>query len=180
ALGLPEGGLFRPRKKESESPSRYRAFPGIRRCRARPLRPARRRPLMRSVVLVPEAGQASGPDLTRYLVVCAGSILALLALAWLFRRYVAGHLRARAARRSLQVLDVLPLSGKQKLVVVSCYDRSFLLGLVETEGRAIAELDGATLAQPEEAAAGEVVEGVSPFPSAMGRPATGRSATGST
>jgi flagellar biosynthetic protein FliO len=91
-------------------------------------------------VLVPEA--ASGPDLTRYLVVCAGCIAALLALAWAFRRYVASHLARRAKLRSLQVVDVLPLGGKQKLVVVRCYERSFLLGLGEKEVRAIAELDG--------------------------------------
>jgi flagellar biosynthetic protein FliO len=97
---------------------------------------------MRSaIVLVAEAGQGTAPDLTRYFVVCAGSILGLLALAWLFRRFVAGHLKTRAARRSLQVLDVLPLSGKQKLVVVRCYDRSFLLGVGEKEVRSIAELE---------------------------------------
>lgn len=94
-----------------------------------------------ATVLVPEVGRATGPDLTRYLVVCTGTILALLAAAWLFRRYLAGRLRVRAAKRSLQVLDVLPLSGKQKLVVVRCYERSFLLGLGEKEVRAIAELD---------------------------------------
>lgn len=92
-------------------------------------------------VLAPEAGRASGPDLTRYLVVCAATIAALLFLAWVFRRFVAGHVQTRAAKRSLQVLDVLPLSGKQKLVVVRCYERSFLLGVGEKEVRAIAELD---------------------------------------
>jgi flagellar biosynthetic protein FliO len=98
-------------------------------------------PLMRiAFVLVPEA--ASGPDLTRYLLVCGGCIAALLALAWAFRRYVASHLARRAKLRSLQVVDVLPLGGKQKLVVVRCYERSFLLGLGEKEVRAIAELDG--------------------------------------
>jgi flagellar biogenesis protein FliO len=97
---------------------------------------------MRSaLVLVPEAVRASGPDLTRYLAVCAGTITALGILAWVFRRFVARHVRARAARRSLQVLDVLPLSGKQKLVVVRCYDRSFLLGVGDREVRGIAELD---------------------------------------
>ena len=97
---------------------------------------------MRSLlVLVPEVGPASGPDLTRYFVVCAGAIVGLLALAWLFRRTVARHVRARAARRSLQVLDVLPLSGKQKLVVVRCYDRSFLLGVGDKELHSIAELE---------------------------------------
>jgi flagellar biogenesis protein FliO len=97
---------------------------------------------MRSIlVLAPEAGPISGPDLTRYVLVCSATIVALLVLAWVFRRTVAGQLKARAARRSLQVLDVLPLSGKQKLVVVRCYDRSFLLGLGDREVRSIAELD---------------------------------------
>lgn len=109
-------------------------------------------------VLVPEAGQATGPDLTRYLAVCAGSILVLLAAAWLFRRFFARHLAARAAKRSLQVLDVLPLSGKQKLVVVRCYDRSFLLGLGDKEVRAIAELDG------------------TPAPASIGTPSSGSGA----
>jgi flagellar biogenesis protein FliO len=99
---------------------------------------------MRSILaLVPEVGPATGPDLTRYLVVCGASILCLCVLAWLFRRTVAGHLRARASRRSLQVLDVLPLTGKQKLVVVRCYDRSFLLGVGDKEVHSIAELEPA-------------------------------------
>jgi len=85
--------------------------------------------------------EAAGPDLTRYFLVCGLLIAGLLAIAWVFRRFVAGHLRVRAAKRSLQVLDVLPLAGKQKLVVVRCYDRSFLLGLGEKEVRSIAELD---------------------------------------
>jgi flagellar biogenesis protein FliO len=97
---------------------------------------------MRSaIVLVPEAGLGSGPDLTRYFLVCGASILAMLALAFVFRRTVARHLRVRASKRSLQVLDVLPLSGKQKLVVVRCYDRSFLLGVGDKELRSIAELE---------------------------------------
>jgi flagellar protein FliO/FliZ len=100
-----------------------------------------------ATVLVTEAGQATGPDLTRYLVVCALSIAALLVLSWLFRRAVGGRLKARAAKRSLQVLDVLPLSGKQKLVVVRCYDRSFLLGTGEKEVRVLAELDAEPLPQ---------------------------------
>ena len=39
-----------------------------------------------ATVLVPEVGPATGPDLTRYALVCALSIGALLALAWVFRR----------------------------------------------------------------------------------------------
>lgn len=94
-----------------------------------------------AILLVPELAPATGPDLTRYFVVCALVIVALLAALWVFRRFVAERLKARAAKRSLQVLDVLPLSAKHKLVVVRCYDRSFLLGLGEKEVRSIAELD---------------------------------------
>lgn len=93
------------------------------------------------LVLALGAEPLQGPDLTRYFLVCAATIAALVGAAWLFRRYLAGHLKARAAKRSLQVLDVLPLGGKQKLVVVRCYDRSFLLGLGEKEVRSIAELE---------------------------------------
>ena len=56
-------------------------------------------------------------------------------------------MRARAARRSLQVLDVLPLGGKQRLAVVRCYDRTFLLGLGEKEVGLVSELD-AVIAPP--------------------------------
>jgi len=93
------------------------------------------------LVLALGTGPLQGPDLTRYFVVCAGTIAALIGAAWLFKRYLAGHLKARASRRSLQIVDVLPLGGKQKLVVVRCYDRSFLLGVGEKEVRSIAELE---------------------------------------
>jgi len=85
----------------------------------------------------------TGVDLTRYVLVCLGSIVALLGGAWLFKRFLAERLRARAAQRSLQVLDVLPLGGKQRLMVVRCYERSFLLGVGDKEVRSIAELEPA-------------------------------------
>lgn len=86
----------------------------------------------------PEAG---GPDMTRYLVVCALLLALVGALAYLFKRFVAGAVRARAAKRSLQILDVLPLGGKQRMCVVRCYDRTFALGLGDKEVALIAELD---------------------------------------
>ena len=99
--------------------------------------------LMRMLLVdasLPEAGIA-GPDMTRYFLVCA-SLLALVGgLAFLARRTLGVHLRRRAKERSLQVVDVLPLGGKQKLAVVRCYDRTFLLGLGDREVRSIAELD---------------------------------------
>jgi len=91
-----------------------------------------------------------GPDLTRYLLVCGGLLLGILAVAYLFKRFLAGTMQRHAAKRSLRVLDVLPLGGKQKLVVVRCYDRSFLLGVGEKELSSIAELDVEENARPDE------------------------------
>jgi flagellar biogenesis protein FliO len=84
---------------------------------------------------------AQGPDLTRYLLVCVLLLLALGLLAFGFKKLVAGAVRARAEKRSLQVLDLMPLGGKQRLAVVRCYDRTFALGLGEKEIALIAELD---------------------------------------
>lgn len=84
---------------------------------------------------------AAGPDLSRYFLACAGIVAAIGVLAFFFKRLVAGSLRAKAAKRSLQVVDVLPLGGKHKLAVVRCYDRTFALGLGEREVSLIAELD---------------------------------------
>jgi len=86
-------------------------------------------------------GGTEGPDLSRYLTVCIVLIVAIGGLAYGFKRLVAGNLKTRAGKRSLQVLDVLPLGGKQRLAVVRCYDRTFALGLGDKEVTAIAELD---------------------------------------
>jgi flagellar biogenesis protein FliO len=84
---------------------------------------------------------SNGPDLTRYLTVCGILLLAILALAWGFKRLVGNAVRARASSRSLQVVDLLPLGGKQRLAVVRCYDRTFALGLGEKEVALVAEID---------------------------------------
>ncbi len=89
-------------------------------------------------------GGTEGPDLTRYFVVCGILLVATILVAWGFRRLVAGNLRSRAAKRSLQVVDVLPLGGKRRLAVVRCYDRTFVLGLGDREISPIAELDPVT------------------------------------
>ena len=86
-------------------------------------------------------GGVEGPDLTRYFAVCGALLLGVLGLAWAFRRVVGRSLKQRAAKRSLQVMDVLPMGGKQKLAVVRCYDRTFLMGLGEKELSLVAELD---------------------------------------
>lgn len=88
-----------------------------------------------------ESAAAQGPDMTRYVLVCVGLLLAIVGVAAALKRLLGGALTRRAAARSLQVMDVLPLGGKQRLAVVRCYDRTFLLGLGEKELTAISELD---------------------------------------
>ena len=97
-------------------------------------------------------GGTQGPDLTRYFTVCALLLLGILALAWGFRRLVGRSLTQRAAQRSLQIMDVLPMGGKRKLAVVRCYDRTFLLGMGERELSLVAELD--PVIEPESTPAG--------------------------
>jgi flagellar biosynthetic protein FliO len=84
---------------------------------------------------------APGPDWVRYWGVCALLILATAGIAWAFRRAIGKAWKTRAAQRSLQVLDVLPLGGKRKLSVVRCYDRTFVLGVGDKEISLVAELD---------------------------------------
>jgi len=108
---------------------------------------------MLSVLLSTQAAPPAGPDLTRYLLVCAGLIAAIAVAAYGFRRLFAHTLRIKAARRSMQVVDVLPLGKKQRLMVVRCYDRTFLIGLGERETTLVAELEPAAETEREPAAA---------------------------
>ncbi len=96
--------------------------------------------------LLEEIATASGrvgPDLTRYILVCATLLVALGGMAWLLRRVIGGAARTSAGRRSLQVVDVLSLGGKQRVCVVRCYDRTFALGVGDKEVGLIAEIDAA-------------------------------------
>ena len=95
-----------------------------------------------TTTLIAEAAANPGPDLTRYFVVCGVLLGAITLLAWGFKKLIAGNLSTRAAKRNLQILDVLPMGGKQKLAVVRCYDRTFLIGLGDKEISPISELDG--------------------------------------
>ncbi len=100
--------------------------------------------------LVAQTGANTGPDLTRYFVVCGVLLGAIMLLAWGFKRLIAGNLSARAAKRNLQIIDVLPMGGKQKLAVVRCYDRAFLIGLGDKEISHISELDGVLAEEKQE------------------------------
>jgi len=90
-----------------------------------------------------------GPDWGRYVVACAGLLLALGALAWGLRTLVARSGRIGSGRRSLHVIDVLPLGGRQRVCVVRCYDRTFALGVGDKEVGLIAEIDAA-VSMPKE------------------------------
>jgi len=103
-------------------------------------------------------GGTQGPDLSGYFTAVL-LILGLIALlAFGFRKLVAGTVRERAAKRSLRVIDVLPMGRKQRLSVVRCYDRTFLVGQGEKELTLISELDaviGAADPAPRPSAADE-------------------------
>lgn len=86
-------------------------------------------------------GGTTGPDMTRYLLVCGGLLALVLLLGVGFRKLISRTVTARAAQRSMQVMDMLPLGNKQRLCVVRCYDRTFLIGLGDKELSSIAELD---------------------------------------
>ncbi len=93
------------------------------------------------LVTVPQE-TTSGPDITRYMIICVTLVLAVIFLGWLFQRLVGGALSSRASNRSLRIVDVLPMGGKRKLSVVRCYDRTFVIGVGERELSLVAELDG--------------------------------------
>lgn len=86
---------------------------------------------------------AMGPDLGRYVLVCAVLVVLAGGLLLALRKGLAASLRARASRRSLSVIDVLPLGGRQRVLVLRCYDRTFLVGAGDKELTPIAELDAA-------------------------------------
>ncbi|MEM6674510.1 MAG: flagellar biosynthetic protein FliO [Planctomycetota bacterium] len=86
-------------------------------------------------------GGHAGPDLSWLTGAVLFFVSMLAVLAFGFRRLVGGSLRARASKRDLRVLDVLPLGGKRQLAVVRCYDRTFALGLADASVDLVAELD---------------------------------------
>lgn len=100
-------------------------------------------------VLFEAESQRNSPDLTRYVLVCVAMVALVIALSYGFRKLLAGNLKRRAAARSLQVVDMLPLGGKQRLVVVRCYDRHFLIGVGDKELSSISELDASSDELPE-------------------------------
>lgn len=99
--------------------------------------------LLQAVALT-EPRVDAGFDLGRYLVLVCGILFLLFAVAWGLRRLLATTIRERASKRSLSVVDVLPLGGRRQLTVVRCYDRTFVLGMGDKDVSLVAELDPVT------------------------------------
>jgi len=97
--------------------------------------------LQSGAALAPPLAPTAGPDLSWLLATVAVFVVTIAALAFFFRKIVGGSLRARASKRDLHILDVLPLGNKRQLAVVRCYDRTFALGLGERSVDLVAELD---------------------------------------
>jgi flagellar biogenesis protein FliO len=84
---------------------------------------------------------AEGLDMSRYLFACL-VVLGLLCLgAFALTRLKNSAIVQRAKKRSLRIVDVLPLGRKQRLCVVRAYDRTFVLGVGEREVALVAEID---------------------------------------
>ena len=101
---------------------------------------------------------ADGLDLTRYFLVVGALLGAVLLAGLLLKRVISGSLKARASKRSLAVVDVLPLGGKRQLAVVRCYDRTFALGLGDKDVSLVAELDAVIGKEQAAASDGEPFE----------------------
>ena len=90
----------------------------------------------------PATDSGSGLDIAQYLLISAAMVVAIGALGWFLQRTIAGSVLSRAEKRSLRIVDVLPMGGKRKLAVVKIYDRTFVVGLGDKELSLISELDG--------------------------------------
>lgn len=88
---------------------------------------------------------SDGPDLGWLMGVVAALVLAVAGLAFGIRKVLLVTVKQRAAKRELQIVDMLPLGGKRQLAVVRCYDRTFALGLGEKDVSLVAELDHAAV-----------------------------------
>lgn len=104
----------------------------------------------------------TAPDLGMLMVVAATLVVLIGGLAFAFKKIVLGQVKARASKRDLAVLDVLPLGSKRQLAVVRCFDRTFALGLGEKDVSLIAELDHEAI-QHDRAEAEAEGDGRDPF-----------------
>lgn len=100
-------------------------------------------------------------DLYTRFVVALVAILALLAaFAWLVRRYGIGGRPASGAKRRLAIVEVAPIDGKRRLVLLR-RDRTEHLVLLGPESTLLIE-SGITPPRPTEPSFATFVEGPQP------------------
>ncbi|MFT5200137.1 MAG: flagellar biogenesis protein FliO [Planctomycetota bacterium] len=98
--------------------------------------------MFNTLALIQDLPKPQGPDLTRYFAVLGGVAVILVLSAIGIRRLVSkGGLGLKGSRRSLEIVDVLPMGSRRQVAVVRCYDRTFALGMGEKTVSLLAELD---------------------------------------
>ncbi|MBI1379857.1 MAG: hypothetical protein GC161_02070 [Planctomycetaceae bacterium] len=109
---------------------------------ATPIDPAASAPLVGAPATL--SGPYTGPDmgqLASYLGISLAMILLVAGGGLLVHRLLRGGWRVRASQRSLRVVDLLPLAGKNQLAVVQVYDRTLVLGIGDGGVRLVTEWD---------------------------------------
>lgn len=98
--------------------------------------------MLTTLALLQTQTTPQGPDLSRYFAVLGGVAVMLVLTAFGLRKLISkGGFGLKGAKRSLEVVEVLPLGSRRQVAVVRCYDRTFALGLGEKSVSLLAELD---------------------------------------
>ena len=98
--------------------------------------------MLTTLALIQELPQPQGPDLSRYFAVLGGVAVILVLSAFGLRKLInKGGFGLKGSKRSLEIVDVLPMGSRRQVAVVRCYDRTFALGLGEKSVSLLAELD---------------------------------------
>ena len=98
--------------------------------------------MLTTLALIQELPQPQGPDLSRYFAVLGGVAVILVLSAFGLRKLInKGGFGLKGSKRSLEIVDVLPMGNRRQVAVVRCYDRTFALGLGEKSVALLAELD---------------------------------------
>ncbi|MDF1839428.1 MAG: flagellar biosynthetic protein FliO, partial [Planctomycetota bacterium] len=98
--------------------------------------------MLTTLAMIQELPQPQGPDLSRYFAVLGGVAVILVLSAFGVRKLIhKGGFGLKGSKRSLEIVDVLPMGSRRQVAVVRCYDRTFALGLGEKSVSLLAELD---------------------------------------
>ncbi len=111
--------------------------------------------LLNTLALIQDLPQPQGPDLSRYFAVLGGVAVILVLSAFGIRKLIAkGGFGLKGSKRSLEIVDVLPMGSRRQVAVIRCYDRTFALGLGEKSVSLLAELDAEMVQNERQKVAG--------------------------